>query len=656
MYDYVVGTILFSLFTLSLYILGTAVLTDEKNSAYRFIIGYLVYSFFVAVGGIIIQIMKLPWLAFFIFMVILIIFLGVFSAYRIKKYKIKIFPDGLKAFISEHWFLFIICLMLLLIMLLCFIPMWFNNHLDDGYYINKMAVLPYTNEPFNIIPSTGFLRESKFDPYTLNTHELEASFYIFISKITPTVYARFFLAGFNYFLLANCVYALAKKILDSLNITYNKKIIQFIPAIVILFAFNEIFLKKYNLMFLQDSNQFTNAMYYGSSIVRTMGILFLIIPFIDKPEITWKTVVAVVGISIVLISKSTIAIPLIFSVSLAYLFVSFLIEGGKKRWIALGGLVIFVIASYVIGNTSGVYEVREYATRCFTNNASDLVFIPTAIIFGSSFFLKSRLIKKYNLILLGILILLSAPLFSNITSLCAVYAFVMGRANTAIFYTFVITAYIYIYIMFVKVKLRSMLIYIYSLTSVITLTLGAAYSISIAGGSVFYDENGEVSACSLSNALSVIWHNKKIAPESTFLLGASLNRLAELVDEEVNVVMRELDIVDNTTHALATSITAFAPTVHSVSAVFRYGPAPQNSGFEEYSGEDQVNYEKFVFELGEDSFKNFSSTLSKYPINCVVLPSFGYDEYMKKLDFYLYDNVVDEHSGKTFYIYYKGKI
>lgn len=274
MYDYVVGTILFSLFTLSLYILGTAVLTDEKNSAYRFIIGYLVYSFFVAVGGIIIQIMKLPWLAFFIFMVILIIFLGVFSAYRIKKYKIKIFPDGLKAFISEHWFLFIICLMLLLIMLLCFIPMWFNNHLDDGYYINKMAVLPYTNEPFNIIPSTGFLRESKFDPYTLNTHELEASFYIFISKITPTVYARFFLAGFNYFLLANCVYALAKKILDSLNITYNKKIIQFIPAIVILFAFNEIFLKKYNLMFLQDSNQFTNAMYYGSSIVRTMGILF----------------------------------------------------------------------------------------------------------------------------------------------------------------------------------------------------------------------------------------------------------------------------------------------------------------------------------------------------------------------------------------------
>ena len=54
MYDYVVGTILFSLFTLSLYILGTAVLTDEKNSAYRFIIGYLVYSFFVAVGGIII--------------------------------------------------------------------------------------------------------------------------------------------------------------------------------------------------------------------------------------------------------------------------------------------------------------------------------------------------------------------------------------------------------------------------------------------------------------------------------------------------------------------------------------------------------------------------------------------------------------------------
>lgn len=656
MYNYIVGTFLFILLASGLYIFGSALLADDESMPYRFIIGYLLYSFFVAIGGIVIQVIKLPWIAFFVFMIILILSLFIFSVYRIKKYKVTIIPNGFKTFVLEHWFLFLLATTLLIIMLFCFIPIWFNNHLDDGYYINKMAIMPYTNEPFNISPSTGFLRESKFDPYTLNTHELEASFYLFISKITPTVYARFFLAGFHYFLLANCVYALSKKILDSLDVKYNKKIIQFIPAIIILFAFNEIFLKRYNFMYLQDSNQFTNAMYYGSSVVRTMGIMFLILPFIDKPKITWKTVIAVIGISIVLISKSTIAVPLIFSVSLAYLFISFIVEGGKKRWIALGGLVIFTIVSYLISDRSGLYEIREYSTRCFTNNAKDLVFMPTAVIFGVSFFIKSNLIKKYNLILLTTLILLCAPIFANITSLFAVYAFVMGRANTAIFYTLVVSAYIYIYVLFIKFKLKEILIYAYSLVVFCTLTLGALYSISVAGGSVFYDENGGVSACSLTNAIRVIWHNKKLVPESTFLLGESLSRLAESTDEDINVIMRELDIVDNTTHALATSITAFAPTVHSVSAVFRYGPAPHNSGFEEYSSDDQMNYEKFVFQLGEETFKNFSSTLSKYPINCVVLPSFGYDGYMKKIGFHLFENVGDVNSGKTFYIYYKGKI
>ena len=223
MNEYIVLSCLFFTMIFGLYLLGTAIVDNEESVPYRFVIGYLSYSFFVAVGGIVIQCAQLTWESFFWYMIIVLIILTCFTIYKLKKDKKKILPKGLKKIFANYSFLMIIVIMLLSILMFCYIALWFNNHLDDGFYINKMSILPYVKSPFGVIPSTGFIGTGSLNTYSFNTYELEASFYIYLTKCTPTLYARLFLSGFNYLLLVCSVYAFAEKVFDKMDIKFNKK-------------------------------------------------------------------------------------------------------------------------------------------------------------------------------------------------------------------------------------------------------------------------------------------------------------------------------------------------------------------------------------------------------------------------------------------------
>ncbi len=54
------------------------------------------------------------------------------------------------------------------------------------------------------------------------------------------------MAGFNYFLLVNCIFV--EKIIKSCNVHYNKSTIQYICSIIILFIFNWDFLNQSGIM------------------------------------------------------------------------------------------------------------------------------------------------------------------------------------------------------------------------------------------------------------------------------------------------------------------------------------------------------------------------------------------------------------------------
>ena len=88
---------------------------------------------------------------------------------------------------------------------------WYGNHLDDGYYITKVATIPIDGGNYVNNVSVGTGKWTAFS-YLLNTWELEASFFVKILKVTPTVYLRFFQSGFNYFVFFNCVLGFGKKI------------------------------------------------------------------------------------------------------------------------------------------------------------------------------------------------------------------------------------------------------------------------------------------------------------------------------------------------------------------------------------------------------------------------------------------------------------
>ena len=65
---------------------------------------------------------------------------------------------------------------------------------------------------------------------------------------------------------------LNKKI--SYKISENK--IQFCSMVLLIFAFEYTTLSKTGLLVVQDSWQFSSAMWYGSSVPRVMGLLWLI--------------------------------------------------------------------------------------------------------------------------------------------------------------------------------------------------------------------------------------------------------------------------------------------------------------------------------------------------------------------------------------------
>ena len=72
------------------YCLGSVIVSEKNSIPYRFICGYLFYSFIIAIGGIIIQLFNLSWYLFFGYTIFTVIALLIFIAYRSKKEKIII--------------------------------------------------------------------------------------------------------------------------------------------------------------------------------------------------------------------------------------------------------------------------------------------------------------------------------------------------------------------------------------------------------------------------------------------------------------------------------------------------------------------------------------------------------------------------------------
>ena len=630
-YDYVIGMIFYIVFILFLYFVGSSILKNDSEP-YRFLTGYLIYSVLIGVGGIIIQQLNTSWNVFFGYFILVVIILLIFSFYNI-----KLFPLSLKKFLKNYWFLFVISLILIVISLSYQDWIWLNNCLDDGQYLNKMATLPYIDNPFIIAPATGLLGSSnifRLDVFT--TGELENSVYMFLTQVTPSIFARIFMSGFNYFLLVNCIFVFAEKIIKSCNINYNKSTIQYISCIVILFIFNWDFLNQSGIIMVQDSWQFNTAMYYGSSIVRTMGIMLIIIHFIDKEKIGLKDVLIVLLISIALTSKSIIALPVIFTSGVAYLLSTYIISEKKYRFIAIMITFILIVIGTILGNTE---KISSVILTQISYNIDNWFLVLAVIILLVSFSFKSKVVTKCNLTILIIGILIIFDPINNIFEKLSVYDFVAARNLTTLIYTMIIMVSIYIYILLNKLEfMKNKLVLMYSLSTIL-LIIGALGSAHIYEGSIL-------------SSYKTVWQNKAIIPSSTIKLGSKLTTLANQRNKAINVIMPEGVMADGDMHSVAIIIRIFAPQIRSISAIGRFGTC-ETGAFADYNADEQRIFDNFLVNPNTDTADELEKMLLRYPINCIVLPTSEDNLYIESMGFESFDKIDDINAGVRYNIYYK---
>lgn len=515
--------------------------------------------------------------------------------------------------------------------------LWSDNNLDDGFYISKIASLPYVNGMKNINYVTGLFQQLEtFDSYLLNTGELEQSVYIYILSVEPTVYLKLFLSIFHYFLFCCCIYAITNKIIETCEFEIDKKYLQYTSVIAILFSYYPDFLVNNNLLIVQDSWQFNTAMFYGSSIVRTMGILLIFIPFINNSKIYMPDILAVICLSIVLISKSTIAIPLIFITCFSYLIAN-LFYNKKIKYLSSGIFIFLSLAlvSYLLPQN---IDMQQEILSLVIANCKLPIILVCIVITILSFTLKSPTINKLNLMMLIIFIFIVVNPFSNLFDLLSMYNFVAKRVLTTFIYTYVILNFIYLLIMVGKLSNGGFRIKWLSRFTLIIVTVGAFVSTSTD------------SMYNLLEKYSLIIENQNLVPNSTVNLAKTLDNYYLKTGQEVYMVMLERTTPNLYIEASSVMMRTFSQHIYPITAITRYGVTKGNK-FSDFSQEDQQIVNNFISNTFYETYKPLNSILDNYPINCIV--TINETKYLSNSGFELYDTIIDEKAQINYYIYIK---
>ena len=512
MLSYIVGIPLILFLILYFYSFGSVLTKNSDSFAKNIVIGYIIYSFLLAILIIPIQLLKMKWQYSLISFFIIIIGTISFTAFGLYKYKLNLFYGSFKKWIKSHYFLFVITIVLMLIYLLQYDLIWINNHLDDGYYLVKASTLPYVQNPYAMNYSTGIdWFSTTFDSYALSTIETESSIWIYLFHMDPVIYCRFFLNAFNYFLAACTVTWFSNEIIQYFDIKIKRDHIQYISTILLLFSFEYTIMQRTGLMVVQDAWQFSSAMWYGSSITRVMGAMWIISSFINKTELTFKEVLFAIVVSVSLISKSAVALPVIILFGFSYL-ITFGFFTDSKIWkgISLSLIVISLLSGFILPNVESRNTV--IINNVLSNKYSLILWFFIIIFFVGLYQFKNITTKKISVILTLSFLMMIIPELNDFFENLSLYDFVAARALTTWIYTFIIYGGVIFFCLIQKYLIKYFKIIFTSL-----LVLFSAFSV--------------LTTCFVyGNPLRTYYHiaqNYHLMPENTVLLSKKLNELSK---------------------------------------------------------------------------------------------------------------------------------
>lgn len=636
MFEYIKGIIFVILYFTFLYIFGCSLLKDKyiENAPLRFLVGYITYALLLALGGIPMQFFGVPWKMFAIYLVAVIIAVSLFSAYRIYKEKIKLFTTSITEFIRQYWFMFFLGIILVGISSICLDWYWLNNGLDDGYYLTRIASLPYDGNLLSISASTGLKMNNAFtNSYNFNIFDLEASVYVYTLKIIPTLFARCFLAYINYFLFQCVIYVLFSKIVRKLDFNINRFYYQFIGIVIIIFSFSYTWMLNNNIHHLTDSWQNTTAMYYGSSIVRNMGIPLLLIPLIGNDKIRVKDICIYGIISLVLLSKSTIALPFSIITFISYSLVFYL---NKKEAIPFLFISVTLISiSIILGGN--VHIDSAFKNVLFSNFKSYLIILVILVLI-LMIFMKKKIINEILSIIIIINILVSISPINNIFYKVSIYDFVACRYMTGLFVFMILISFIGMYIF-----LYSNVLFRLNTNTISIINVCFILTISCFGATTHKN-------CNLIDTMKsakIFMENPYFAPSSVIHLGKELEELSKKSNKQIVVMTNEGIGVSGQTYSLAVSLRQFSPSVVSISALERYN-SNNDDRFENYNYNNQKVFDEIIMNPSLENIEKLIPILQKYPINCIITTGQSLDDKIEILGFKKYKQINFQNS---YYIY-----
>lgn len=639
MIDYLLCTLFWFVFTVILVVLGRAVNNGKQTLSADLITGYCVYSVAIAAGGIILQLINVKWMIFAFYVLILWLAIFIFIIIKGKKNP-SIFKIDFKLYIKNNWILYAVC-MVLIIMLCCgYAGFWLGNHQDDGYYITKVADLSYGRIGANINYALGN-QQKGFNAYIVNTWESEASVYVKILGVQVTLFLRFFQSIFNYFLLVNLIKAFADRLKSCLKISINPNMTQYTSIIVLLFGMYYIFLSDTCIFGLRDMFHFNSGMFLGVSVVKTMSIMFYLLFYLEKEKISWKMMLGAALISILLMSKSTIALPVIVislvSAGLVWLFLGY---GKIGKLVSILLLEIYCLIGILLPNNVSIQEVVQLDVSAVLKSP---IIVACIIVFLLTFFLKERVVYKLNLFIVLCACFALVPQVNDIYEALSVYAFVGGRGVTTFLYFFVMVSFFYLIVILKKYNVRDMLVksgyLLFAFCEIIVMFWG------------FHEYGGNLlpgnpkTATSIRGCLGVIKHNIYFMPDSTIELGEKINLLSQESDEQLRVITPKMLLMDGALHTPAIMMRIYAPNIISLSAAERY-PANDGSVMEEYK---QQNYDAFVAAPSDETAKEFFEEIDNLGVNCIAVQNAQCAEWLEERGYSLYDTTVKG----SYFIWYR---
>ncbi len=632
MKQYLLCFCFWGLFTILLYGFGN-VLSPKKNHSYKLVMGYIVYSFFVALGGIPLQLLNAPWIVFAVYMGLVWILILSVIIWRQVKGGIKIYEFHFKEYISENWMLYVISAVMIAMLFFYYAGFWLGDHQDDGYYINRVANLPYMTLGGNFNFAVG-VENSGFNSYIINTWEAEASVYVKLLGVAPTLFLRIFQSAFYYFFVANLFKAVGDAFFEKIEVKQGKYFSQFVPVFFPLICTYFQYAKHCHLLDMRDNFFTETGMFLGATLVRLCGLGFFLLWYLENDRenndhALFKMLLGSGVIAVVLMSKSTIALPLIVmaGVSLGAIWT---VEHYSKqgRMIVLGCGICYLLLGIVLPNNA---TVQEDVWGNAINSLTSYGVIPFVILFVLSFFVLENIwVYKINLMILIMAFLVLVPQCNDVFEKCSIYGFVGGRAWTAIIYLLMIVNMVYFFAMLLKIKLQRIAVSGIAGVLFLALTGQMFYAFTLEGGNLVTEDL--VQGTDLAACFSVFMENTKAVPNSTMYLGEALEDLASEEGKTIRVIMPKFVVLNDAFHCLSVSVRAFAPDIISLSANERF----RVNNDETISTYFQGNYDAFVAEPNKENIRAFKEEIEGRSVDCIVTITPALEEPMKELGYSYY--------------------